>query len=777
MTEPTFIPRPSQQKILDAVLTARSPIRLGVSAVPGSGKTHILSYLASELVQRVEDEQEVLIVTLVNAAVDNFRRRVDGFVRSKGLLPGFNYRVCTLHSLAHEIVQQRPSLVGLSQDFDIVDERTAQLILGEVVDGWLAANAAQLEDYLLPTVEIQPLMRQHLPELTLTIAQNFIKRAKDYRLAPYQLEDMFRRQSDPLPLAQLGIDIYRDYQNRLARTGVDFDDLIRLAAQAVELDPDFLARLRRRWPYILEDEAQDSSQLQQDILESLAGPGGTWVRVGDPNQAIYETFTTADPKHLRRFIEAEGVVNIPMPESGRSSLSIIELANYLIDWTMGEHPRPEVQDALSPPHIIQTPPGDPQPNPPDLPGQIHFRSEKFRPPQEIQAIVRSIKQWLKQHPERTVAVLDARNKRGVDIANALRRADVPYVELLNSTAATRSTAGVLGNVLKYLARPEDPRQLATVFHVWKRHDWDLEDLQPLFQQVEAAIQNCTYLEDYLWPRAGRNWLEERISEWRGNEWANEALDSDADDSSPLALQPFNPFRFITTLLAEFRELIRRWQQAAILPIDQLILLLAQDLFDSPADLALAHKFAVVLRRIATEHPDYRLPEFVEELAEIARNQRRFLGFDEDMLGFEPPAGKVTVATMHRAKGLEWDRVYLMGLNNYSFPSGQPQDTYFSEKWFVRDSLNLEAEILAQLEALIHPEAGYVEGLATESARLDLVKERLRLFFVGLSRARQELVVTWNTGQQYPNKLDNQPAIPFVALQTWWEGKRGVGSKE
>src|SRR5512145_1196070 len=125
MTETTFVPRPSQQKILDTVLNAARPTRLGVSAVPGSGKTHILSYLASELVQRVEEEQEVLIVTLVNAAVDNFRRRINGFVRAKGLLPGFNYRVCTLHSLAHEIVQQRPSLVGLSQDFDIVDERTA----------------------------------------------------------------------------------------------------------------------------------------------------------------------------------------------------------------------------------------------------------------------------------------------------------------------------------------------------------------------------------------------------------------------------------------------------------------------------------------------------------------------------------------------------------------------------------------------------------------------------------------------------------------------------
>ena len=130
--------------------------------------------------------------------------------------------------------------------------------------------------------------------------------------------------------------------------------------------------------------------------------------------------------------------------------------------------------------------------------------------------------------------------------------------------------------------------------------------------------------------------------------------------------------------------------------------------------------------------------------------------------------------MHRAKGLEWDRVYLMGLNNYSFPSGQPQDSYFSEKWFVRDSLNLEAEALSQL-ATLAGEDDYVESVATEEARFDLIKERVRLLFVGLTRAKQEIVVTWNVGQQYANKPDNQPSIPFVALQTWWE-EQGVGSR-
>ena len=68
--------------MLDHYLTYQG--KMGVSAVPGSGKTLTLSYLAAQLVaSSLADDQEVLIVTLVNAAVDNFRRRVDGFMREK----------------------------------------------------------------------------------------------------------------------------------------------------------------------------------------------------------------------------------------------------------------------------------------------------------------------------------------------------------------------------------------------------------------------------------------------------------------------------------------------------------------------------------------------------------------------------------------------------------------------------------------------------------------------------------------------------------------------
>ena len=106
------------------------------------------------------------------------------------------------------------------------------------------------------------------------------------------------------------------------------------------------------------------------------------------------------------------------------------------------------------------------------------------------------------------------------------------------------------------------------------------------------------------------------------------------------------------------------------------------------------------------------------------------------------------------------------VNNYNFPSAQPGDSYISEKWFIRDQLNLEAEALAQLEALRDDNpAAYVEGAATLQARTDYAAERLRLLYVGITRAKKELVITWNSGRSQPNRPPNQQATPFVALSS------------
>jgi DNA helicase II / ATP-dependent DNA helicase PcrA len=753
-----FIPRPSQEQIL----SYRSG-RLGIAAVPGAGKTQILSALAAQIIAggMLADDQEVLIVTLVNSAVDNFEARIKRFFDNP-LQALYKYRIRTLHGLAHDIVREKPGRVGLDERFAIIDEREADFIRREAVKAWLSAHADSLDDYLDPNLDAQKadwVRRDQLPEMISNLALAFIRSSKDRRLTPEKLRALLDRQPAPLPLAELGLEIYSDYQRALTyRAAVDFDDLIRLALDIFESDEEYLERVRYRFPFILEDEAQDSSRLQQEILGLLSGPSGNWVRVGDPNQAIFETFTTASPELLREYIAENPSVD--MPESGRSQQSIIDLANYLIDWVMNEHPIEEARNALAPPYIEPVPPGDPQPNPENDRSAIYFVSKRLTAEEETKAIVDSLSKWLPKNPDSTVAVLVPRNTRGVEVINALKAKNIEHVEFLSSTSNTRAAAGALSNLISYLADPQSAPKLAKAYQVWRR-DWkEVKERAVLIHDTSAWLRKVGNVEDYVNPNLAfaRGEAVAINSRSRGNGVEiGEAIAGNGETEQ------------VITELNDFRVYVRRWLEAVTLPIDQLVLTLAQDIFTDAADLALALKLALVLRQAADDHKEWRLPELTAELAVIAKNERRFIGFSSDDSGFDPEQhkGKVVVTTMHKAKGLEWDRVYLMSVNNYDFPSNQPNDRFISEKWFLRNNLNMEAEALAQLNAATSSSEydWYDEGAATLDSRVDYVKERLRLFYVGITRAKKELIVTWNTGRQG----DATPSLALSALMGWWEG--------
>src|SRR5512138_1251556 len=435
-----FTPRYSQQEILKY-----RGGRLGIAAVPGAGKTHILSALAAKIIHKgwIAGDQEVLIVTLVNSAVDNFEARIKRFFNNP-VQALYKYRVRTLHGLAHDIVREKPARVGLEERFSIIDEREASFVRKEAVNAWLSSHS--LDDYLDPSLENSKrdwVRRDQLPDMVDSLALAFIRSSKDRMLTPEMLRAKLDAAPARLPLAELGYNIYADYQRALAYRGaVDFDDLIRLALTLLESDDEYLERLRYRYPFILEDEAQDSSISQQRILNLLAGEGGNWVRVGDPNQAIFETFTTADPELLRHFIRENP--HADMPEWGRTQPSIISLATHLIDWVMTEHPDENAQNALGTPYIVPVPDDDPQRNPPENPEAIKFISKRYTPEEELEAVVKSVKGlmdsvWDFPDEEKpTVAILVPRNHRSIEVVEALKRRGVDTIELISSTSSTRA---------------------------------------------------------------------------------------------------------------------------------------------------------------------------------------------------------------------------------------------------------------------------------------------------------------------------------------------------
>ena len=735
-----FKPRPKQAEVL-----AYRRGYMGVAAVPGSGKTATLSYLAAQLLADAElaEGQEILIVTLVNSAATNFARQVSEYVKGDGLLPGYGYRVRTLHGLANDIVRGMPSAAGLDEQFTIVDERESNAILGDAVEAWARRYPEAPDAYLAPEfVEKGRYRTQKWAEILTETARNFIKQAKDNLLTPHALGSMLEAYPGDLLLAEFCADIYRDYDRALAYRGaVDFQDLIRLALKLLRDEPAYLESLRRKWVAILEDEAQDSSRLQEDILRALAGEGGNWVRVGDPNQAIYETFTTADPKYLREFIASDEVDGRELPNSGRSTRSIQKLANHLIDLSLA-HPHQKIRERapLSKPHILPTPRGDPQPNPADDPDAVVLFAEAYSATKEALMVTESCRRWLAANPEGTAAILVARNSRGSEIVKFLRQSGLPYVENLNSTSSTRAVVGALSRVLGYLADPKSAGKLAEVYRVWRRDERDEPAAVAEIKAVADTLRRIGKVEDLVAPRLD-DWLEDMLAE--------------EDDA-----QQYGALR-------DFRQRVGAWLRAAEMPIDQLILTIAGDIFRDVGEIATAHMVALYLARLAQTHPLMRPPEFAAELFDIAGNRRRFTGLGDDEGQFDPDAhkGKVTVTTLHKAKGLEWDRVYLISVNNYDFPSAEANDSFIGEKWFIRDDLNLSAEALAQLAALQTGNA-YGEGRPSLNARIDYAAERLRLLYVGITRARKALTITWNTGRGAATE-----ATPLIALRAFWENER------
>ncbi|MFN8490962.1 MAG: ATP-dependent helicase [Caldilineaceae bacterium] len=767
-----FTPRPAQERVL-----AYQGGPMGISAVPGSGKTFTLSLLAARLVERLAgegrlDDREVLIVTFTNSAVENFRSRIGNFVRQEqGLLPGVGYRVRTLHGLAHDIVRERPGLVGLSEDFDIIDERTANETKRDAVLSYLRLHPDALSSYIHPDF-LQNFRRieKYVVEDALDIANTVIRVAKEMRVPPHELQGKLRKQSGTWPLLEFGLHIYADYQRSLFMRGaVDFDDLIVLALQALDADENYLQRLQTRWPYVLEDEAQDSGLLQETMLRKLTESHHNWVRVGDPNQAINTTFTSANVRFLQRFVADPATQAVDLPNSGRCAQPIMDLANHLNAWSRNQHPVLPETLALSLPAMEPTPLGDPQPNPEPGTPPVYLFDRAMTPDEETHIVVASLQRWLPQNQTKTVAVLVPENSRGFNLTEALQNAQLPFDDtLLRSDSATRAAAQALSTVLNYITHPQEGRYLEPVWtEVWwprKNAELGMRNAEspsddpfassppaarrspPAPRKTEApepiitfgrALTRLSETEAFLFP-SKTNWLNSLG-------WLDEA------DG-------------MREIVENFRTDVCRWTAALVLPVDELLLTLGNDLFSKPADLALTHRLAILLKKLGEENPNYRLPELAGELDNIAQNKRRILGFSEEGQGYVPKPGQITVATMHAAKGLEWDRVYLLAVNNFGFPSGSPGDKYRSERWYVRDSQNLVAETEAQLRQLHTGTLDeFVAGKATENARLAVAAERLRLLYVGITRACRELILTYNVGRN-AERDPNQPALAFEALR-------------
>lgn len=727
--------------------------KLAVSAVPGSGKTHTLASLAVELIanNRIQNAGEVLVVTFTNSAVETVRGRIRRMLMERKL-PDAGYRVMTLHSLANSIIRERPDLAGTASDYRIDDEISGQNTMPEAArwftqtyrDYWLSFLPGDLSGAQRTQVE------DKWREATERLGAEVTKLAKNLRLTPAAVRDLIEAESTDLdepddqrdsaqqpasasPFLRIGAAIYERYAQVMNAGGrLDFDDLIWGAIRALTNDDAFRRRLSARWQFVLEDEAQDSTPLQEVILSLLVELHGNWVRVGDPNQAIMTTFTASDVRYFREFMRRPDVTVLPLTVSGRSAQPIIDLANHLVEWAVRHHPESEVRrDALTDETLIHpTEAGDAQQNPPAGDARIHLQSFNDEDA-EVTKVAQSAVKFVLAQRDRTCAILVPTNHQGERVVAVLERIQQEHVnplyqDQLRNAQPVRDVARVLGQAVRFCGQPTNMNVLA--------------DLRAAMVEVGLGVPGD--------PRNGR--IRTLLRSARP-----ERLLFPMGEGAPALPESIDVAIEDQREIEQIAALTAKWLRASVLPVDQLMLSISQDLFTRDTDLAIAHSLAVSLRRFMQLNPQATLTDIANELSEIATNRQRYMSSSLIEAGFEPVDGQITVTTMHKAKGLEWDRVYLLSADRIEFPHDAGGE-FRGQQWFLGGH-DPATEARKALELLVDPA---YEGLVNQvdlmrEAHIEYIAERLRLLYVGITRAKRELIISYSRNRY---GQENAPAL-------------------
>ena len=103
---------------------------MAVPAVPGAGKTFIITNLVAKLLlEQKHKGGKILILTYMNSAVNNFKGRIRKILEENKIDDTNSYEVMTIHSLAVKIIKEKPEVVMLSEDFNIADDLQKSIIL------------------------------------------------------------------------------------------------------------------------------------------------------------------------------------------------------------------------------------------------------------------------------------------------------------------------------------------------------------------------------------------------------------------------------------------------------------------------------------------------------------------------------------------------------------------------------------------------------------------------------------------------------------------------
>jgi DNA helicase-2/ATP-dependent DNA helicase PcrA len=306
-------PRPQPQAALLQGLTTEQAHAVTYSggplliiAGPGAGKTRTLIHrIAWLLTCRLAQPWETLAVTFSVRAAGELRLRLAELL---GEQVAAAVTAATFHSVCARMLRENAALFGRTEDYTIYDQADMRHVIDWLLsDSQRGAIQAGLDDYG------QPASSEVLSKISL---------AKSRLLSPLAYE-----RSASHPAAPLIAEVWREAEEELRRSNAfSFDDLLVEAVRLLAEHPDRLASYRERWKWIMVDEFQDTNEAQGVLIGLLAGSDGNVCAVADDDQLIY-SWRGAEPRNVLEFGERfPGHAQVVLGRNFRSRSEILSAA-------------------------------------------------------------------------------------------------------------------------------------------------------------------------------------------------------------------------------------------------------------------------------------------------------------------------------------------------------------------------------------------------------------------------------------------------------------------
>ncbi len=278
-----------------------------IIAGAGSGKTRVLTYRIAYIMEKGIDPFNILALTFTNKAAREMKERIAKIV---GLKEAKNIWMGTFHSVFAKILRIEASKLGYPANFTIYDTDDSKSVLKEIIKQF------NLDD------------KVYKPSLVLnriSDAKNKLISAQQYNNnSTFLTED---RQSNKPLLGQ----IFDAYQKRNFKAGaMDFDDLLFNTNVLLRDFPDVLLKYQNKFRYILVDEYQDTNFSQYVIIKQLAARFQNICVVGDDAQSIY-AFRGANIQNILNFErDYPDLRTFKLEQNYRSTKTIVDAANFII---------------------------------------------------------------------------------------------------------------------------------------------------------------------------------------------------------------------------------------------------------------------------------------------------------------------------------------------------------------------------------------------------------------------------------------------------------------